>query len=50
METKLFPFPIPKAGNQIRTDDPFITSEVLYRLSYSSKTLKTFLIIPIVTP
>ena len=22
------------AGNQTRTDDPFITSEVLYRLSY----------------
>ncbi len=24
-----------KAGNQTRTDDPFITSEVLYQLSYS---------------
>ena len=24
-----------EAGNQTRTDDPFITSEVLYRLSYS---------------
>ena len=23
------------AGNQTRTDDPFITSEVLYQLSYS---------------
>ncbi len=27
-----------KAGNQTRTDDPFITSEVLYRLSYSGLT------------
>ena len=25
-----------KAGNETRTHDPFITSEVLYRLSYSS--------------
>ena len=24
------------AGNQTRTDDPFITSEVLYQLSYRS--------------
>ena len=27
---------IKKAGNETRTHDPFITSEVLYRLSYSS--------------
>ena len=27
---------IHKAGNETRTHDPFITSEVLYRLSYSS--------------
>ncbi len=30
-----------KAGNQTRTDDPFITSEVLYRLSYSGNPVYT---------
>ena len=27
-----------EAPNQTRTDDPFITSEVLYQLSYRSNT------------
>ena len=36
---------IVKAENGTRTHDPFITSEVLYRLSYFSTGITTFVII-----